>query len=178
MHESYHLWRASCHDVEQQQHLIVLLSELIQLWRLSGKYFNWILLDFLNSYSYDWNVLFPPLKQFVVILLVGFSALSNKPVNAKPTPDDGSYTGSASLDVEPSPFIDEENDYFSSLPELTRSRRNRGHGHHHAGFVAGAATGAVIANHNEPNYYAPTYYYPTTYYPSNSYYDGYYITTN
>ncbi|XP_046442987.1 uncharacterized protein LOC124193272 [Daphnia pulex] len=115
--------------------------------------------------------------RFVVILLVCFSALLNAPVNAKPTPDDGSYTGSASLDVEPSPFIDEENDYYSSLPELTRSRRNRGHGHHghhHAGFVAGAATGAVIANHNEPNYYAPTYYYPTTYYPSNSYYDGYY----
>ena len=92
-------------------------------------------------------------------------------------PDDQTNLDSANLDVEPSPETDEANTYYSSLPQLARSRRDRGHGHGHghAGFVAGAATGAVIANHHQPNYYAPTYYYPPTYYPSSNYYgDGYY----
>lgn len=46
-----------------------------------------------------------------------------------------------------------------------------------APFLAGAAVGAVVANHHHPNYYAPSYYYPT--YPSSGYYynnNGYYYS--
>lgn len=66
-----------------------------------------------------------------------------------------------------SPDIDESDPYSSA----SRSRRSDGR-HHHHGFIAGAATGAVVANHHQPNYYAPTYYYPPAYYPPPNYYDN------
>ena len=124
------------------------------------------------------------LKQLIVIVLVCFSTLFNVFANAKPMTDDETNLDSFNLNVEPDATDSEvlRANFYSTLPQLTRSKRDRhghgnhGHGHHHAGFVAGAATGAVIANNRQPTYYAPTYYYPPAYYPSSSNYygDGYY----
>ncbi|XP_057364555.1 uncharacterized protein LOC130685286 [Daphnia carinata] len=107
-------------------------------------------------------------SQLIVIVLMSLLAFGAF-TDGRPTDDE---TNTDSINQEVSPYSS-DTDLSDSYYTSARLRRSDGR-HHHHGFIAGAATGAVVANHHQPNYYAPTYYYPPTYYAPPNYYDNYY----